>query len=275
MRRQYQQRSTAYKGREAAKKHIEEAHQLSQELGGTDRDVKQWFFNLSPQELEKIFVSYTRENGTDAGSYARLTFNDWRTGKRQMSGIVAARLFNLLPLVMPIDAKFQLVDSLWNHVAPTKKRVITAGVTTPIDEIIHAVTKEVSELTANWDIPSSMQNRFKWLAHEDSVTYQKLLQHIKDSEKKLEEKILKDQIPILKLKFETDLLESTSRLSYIIEVGKQSVELRLIKNIITLSAGDWMPEINVPSQRTSSNGGVPMWIWIVGLIALLIFLFRK
>lgn len=100
MRHQYRRRNSGNRGLEAAKKHIEEAEQLSEELGGTDKDVKQWFFNLSAQEREEIFIRYTHVNGADAGSYARATFHDWRTGKRQMSGLVAGRLFSLLPPIM-------------------------------------------------------------------------------------------------------------------------------------------------------------------------------
>lgn len=273
MRRHYSRRTGGNRGLEAAKRHIEEAHQLSQELGGTDKDVKQWFFDLPALEREKIFVKYSVVNGADAGDYARKTFNDWRTGKTQMSGLVAGRLFSLLPPIMPLDAKFQLVDSLWNHVAPSKKRVVTAGTTTPINDLVDIVSKEVRELTTNWEIPVAMQKRFTWLSYEDAVTYQKLLQYIRDSERRQGETILRDQIPILKQKFDTDLAETTSRLSYTIEVGKQSVELRLIRELNNISVGDWTPEPIV--QVKSKDNGVPIWVWIVGFLLLMIFLNNK
>jgi hypothetical protein len=270
MRRQYRGRYHENRGLEAAKRHIEEAKKLTEDLGGTDQDVKQWFFNLAPNKLEEIFVKYTNTYGSDKGKYARATFADWKSSRTQMSGVVASRLFDLLPPVMPLSVKFQLVESLWHHVAPAKKRVVVAGTDAPIGEIIDAITIEVRELTTNWEIPTSMQNRFKWLAHDDSQVYQNLLKHIKDAEKNQGELILKQQIPILKQKFDTDLAETTYRLSYVIEVGKQSVELRLLKNHVGISVANWFPEKQVQTSPTKS--GVPGWVWIVGLVLLLLLL---
>lgn len=273
MGRHYYRRGGVNKGLEAAKRHIEEAHVLSQELGGTDKDVKQWFFNLPNSERDKVFIKYTNEHGHEAGDYARTTFNDWKTGKRQMSGMVAARLFKLLPPIMPLATKYQLVDSLWNHVAPTKKRLIKAGITTPVNEIIDALTKEVRDLSVNWEIPESMKKRFEWLAQQDSQTYQQLLQHIKEVEKYQGEKILKEQVPILKHKFESDLLETASRLSYIVQVGKQSVELRLTKDIKMITASDWVPDVVTPSPTPKT--GIPVFVWIIGFIVLMLFFMSK
>jgi hypothetical protein len=38
-------------GHKKALQHIHEAEELSQQLGGTDEDVKKYFFSLPPKEL--------------------------------------------------------------------------------------------------------------------------------------------------------------------------------------------------------------------------------
>ena len=260
-------------GLEAARKHIYEANQLTIELGGTDEDVKDWFFKLPSATLEKVFQRYTLLHGASAGQYARDTFGNWKSNKRRMSGLVAGRLFSLLPPLMPLEKKLNLVDSLWQLVGPKRKRLITVGTTTGSQEIIKAVEEEVRALSTAWDLPTSMQNRFKWLSQNDSQTYQTLLEHIKASEKKHGENVLRDQIPILKHKFDTDLQDTTSRLSFIVEVGKQSVELRLVRGEVPLSVKDvTVVDSFKVTEGGVGGGGVPWWVWglcIVGLFVLL------
>ena len=99
-------------GREAALKHIEAARRLSAELGGTDKDVKAYFFSLDPRELRPILDEYERQFGRSARDYAEQTIPRWRNGSRKMSGRVASRLFSLLPQHMPLRKKYELIKSL-------------------------------------------------------------------------------------------------------------------------------------------------------------------
>jgi hypothetical protein len=43
--------------------HIEEARAFSHEIGGTDADVKRYFFSLSGSTLDEIFLTYGNLNG--------------------------------------------------------------------------------------------------------------------------------------------------------------------------------------------------------------------
>jgi len=101
------------RGSEYALQHIREARNLSHELGGTDEDVKRYFFGLSSAELRPILDEYERENGKAAREYAETTIPQWRSGSRQMSGQNAARLFKLLPRFMHLNSKYDIVESLW------------------------------------------------------------------------------------------------------------------------------------------------------------------
>ena len=259
-------------GYERAKKHIEDAERLTEELGGTDTDVKNWFFSLSPNKRSTIFKKYGQKYGPSKEEYARIAYPRWKSGRKRMSGLVAERLFNLLPPMMPAKDKLSLVESLWKHVGPEKKILIIAGTESSTESVIDHVEEEVSKLTTDWVVPDQMVNRFKWLAQNDSGIYQKLLAHIEAEEKKLGQAVLKDHIPKLKTKFKNDISDTTSRLSYIIDVGNQMVELRMEGSGENVDIVDWYP---AGSQKndSSTSGSFVKTVLIVAAVMLAFYLF--
>jgi len=54
------------RGREIARQHIIEAEQLSRELGGTDVDVKAYFFSLPSRDLQIVLDLYESQYGSQA-----------------------------------------------------------------------------------------------------------------------------------------------------------------------------------------------------------------
>ena len=266
-------RSSSFdRGYEKARQHIEDAKRLTRELGGTDQDVKKWFFTRSSNKLNSIFVAYEKNYGRTKADYAREAYPKWKSGKTQMSGTVAERLFKLLPNMMPLDDKYSLVESLWKHVGPSKKRLVKCGGNTPVEKVVSSVEQEVMKLVTTWEIPNDLTNRFRWLSGNDSVTYQKLLAHIKEQERKLGEATLRHHIPELKTKY-SEMSEVTSRLSYEINVNKQSVELRIEGDGDTLTVSDWTPIVQ-PRSNGETSGNLS-WIWWVGGALLLLYLFNS
>ena len=117
-RRRYRRYSSYDAGSEIARRHIREAEQFSSEMGGTDVDVKEYFFGLSNKQLEPILVEYGKSHGALAEAYARETMPNWRSENRRMSGMIAKRLFSLLPPRMPLKKKVRTgrehMDALWS-----------------------------------------------------------------------------------------------------------------------------------------------------------------
>ena len=74
-------------GKEAALRHIGEAKAFSRDVGGTDVDVKDYFFDLSSSERDRIFGAYGYFYGNQAEEYARNTFQKWKDGSTRMSGL--------------------------------------------------------------------------------------------------------------------------------------------------------------------------------------------
>jgi hypothetical protein len=71
--------------------------------------------------------AYGNAYGTSARDYAQRTIEKWQTGTVHMGGQTAERLFKLLPPRMPLAAKYQLVENLWNHVGPKSKKTCRVG----------------------------------------------------------------------------------------------------------------------------------------------------
>jgi hypothetical protein len=136
--------------------HIAAAKRLSAELGGMDQGVKAYFFSLSPLELSAILDDYQQAFGRQAREYTADTIPKWRSGRVQMSGMVAERLFNLLPPHMPLPTKYKLVEGLWHHVGPSSKHRIRLGADAEdaaVVELQRSISGSASSVPAAMAIP--------------------------------------------------------------------------------------------------------------------------
>ena len=159
-RSRYRGRSSSYHrsrsyGRERALEHIAAAKRLTGELGGMDQEVKAYLFSLPPVELSTILDDYQRAYGSKAHQYAIKTIPKWRAGRVQMGGMVAERLFNLLPPRMPLGVKYKLVEGLWHHVGPSSKHRIRVGADVDVPEVIELARSKITEFVVNYKIPSN------------------------------------------------------------------------------------------------------------------------
>src|SRR3569833_3352198 len=153
MRRRYRRRRYGNSddiGREYARRHIEAARQLSLELGGTDQDVKQYFFSLPPNEMGQLLALYGQKHGAKAQDYAEKTIESWRSGKRHMSGQTMERLFNLLPPRMPLSAKNKLNEKQRNQDEPQTQKNNHKKQDTNIDDFVGAARSHIEEVVVQY-----------------------------------------------------------------------------------------------------------------------------
>jgi hypothetical protein len=251
-------------GREAALQHISEAHSFSHSIGGTDRDVKQYFFSLSGQELERIFFAYGKAYGDQAEAYARKIFYDWKSGSRQMSGKVAERLFNLLPPVMPLSKKLELAGKIWDYYNPKSLHHFTVGPLTDIEVIMTAVRDRVESAIQSHNVPDQLRNRFEWLSGGDVQVKEQLLNHFREEERKLALITLNEQMPILQRQMRENTQQTISLRT------KMSVHRHEFEVWIDRRLRDGFHE-GPPRYRDSSESG---WgCLIISVLALLLYLF--
>jgi hypothetical protein len=156
-------------------------NEISAVSGGIDSDIKRIFLALPSLKLETLLGKYRLEHGASAESYARKAYPKWQSGSVQMSGMVAERLLNLVPLVIDSGTKFELVrkiraaynkkDNRRIHCLPENWR---AEVTPIINEVVAK--------SSAFQLPAHVVSRIGWLADGDTAAAHKILTAIEEEE---------------------------------------------------------------------------------------------
>ena len=262
-------------GHEQARRHIREAEEFTRELGGSDKDVKRYFFSLSSEQLGDIFEVYGKKYGWKPREYAEETIDKWRSGQVQMSGLVAKRLFNLLPPRMPLTEKYKLTEKLWHHVGPGSRKVLKIGLDTRVDDVVMAVRHHIEQVVTYYTIPETLEKRFEWLSAGDVQVKQELLNYLRQREKELVVDGVREQLPVMLKHLHMDEGGYTHRMAHILKVGKHEIELLLDKDASGVRLEDPAPVITTArAQSTPSEDGFDLgWLWwIVGIGVVLFFL---
>ncbi|WP_430415295.1 hypothetical protein [Parasphingorhabdus sp.] len=257
-------------GLERALQHIEDAKNLTRELGGTDADVKQYFFNLPKNQLNGVFDAYEQAFGAEPRQYAEKTLPAWRSGRVKMSGTVAERLFRLLPPRMPLREKYRLTENLWEHFGPKSKKRLRLGLNVDPAEVVRIVKSHLDDVVISYKIPQQMENRFNWLSGGDVSVKQELLNHMKTQERQLVAEGVKLQLPLMIQHLQADEENLTTRMAQTLKVGKHEVELLVDRNAEGANLEEWMPSLtkkNINAASSDSNWGT--WIVVLLMIGIL------
>lgn len=207
----------------AWRRHLEEAEAFTKEMGGVDQDVKKYFFDLSEVELGQTLSEYQRIHGQAAGEYAHQTFPAWRSGKCKMSGLVAKRLFALLPRRMPLRDKYSLVESLWRMKGPRSSKDFQIGADSTLDEIRQAVEQHFSSVVKAHEIPGEIVGRFSWLADGDVKLQQQLYNYYSSLEQPILMQGLAERLPLFLEQVKNSIGTSVAQN---IRIGNHEVNLR-------------------------------------------------
>lgn len=247
-------------GYEAAKRHIVEAKKLSEELGGTDEDVKAYFFSLSREELRRVLDEYEKKFGSEKRAYAAYAFPLWKSGKREMSGVVAGRLYSLLPARMPVVKKLDMVESLWKHCGKSSTKNFYIGKDADPLELTQKVRNHFEDKVQPHSINETITNRFSWLAQEDSQLYQQLKNHFLQLERDQLTNASFDRIAVLLKNFKANTNVSQS-IQQEFQVGKHSVILNFNEHVEGIS--ETQPSIKDPMDYGC------LIIFVIGIIIFL------
>lgn len=259
-RRGYNSRSY---GAERAAQHIAEARSLSRELGGTDQDVKQYFFSLPPSTLNHVLDLYEQKHGSSARQYAQATMGAWKSGRRQMSGMVASRLYNMLPPIMPLDDKYKLVESLWKAYGPKSNQGFVIGPDAVETEIVETVRGHFDEVVQAYTVPEQLKNRFNWLAQGDVSVQEKLLNHFMHIDRVMMVQALHQRAGIFLNQIRSNGT-NTQKLSQEIVVGNHKIVLNFSAKAKGIAKG------SLPSDSSTE---VYMWIFCAIAVAVALYFF--
>jgi hypothetical protein len=248
-------------GLEAALRHIEEAKAFSHELGGTDQDVKAYFFSLNGLELEGILFEYGRRYGSSAESWARTTLPRWKSGTTKMSGQVAKRLFDLLPPRMPPAKKYELATNVWRHFGPQSSHSFVVGPDANIEVLAQTVSTKLDEAVSKYSVPVNVQNRFSWLAAGDVRVKEDLLNYFRQMEKQLALDKIRLELPVLQRHFRENLSVS-KHANVMVQVHKHCISLSLDGKLGT----EFREQAVAPSIASMASGDRAPIAFIVFLL---------
>ena len=252
---------------------------MSDELGGTDADVKKYFFSLPPSELRVILDLYEKEHGKSAREYAEATLRKWSGGAVHMSGTVASRLFKLLPPRMPLAVKYKLTENLWQHFGPSSRKVLRVGLDADFGAVMHAVEGHISQVLAQHKIPDNLERRFDWLSAGDVTVKQRLLGHLREMEKGLVIDGARAQLPVMLDHIRSVDGANTHRMAQILKVGKHELEVTIERSFSGVDLRDPLPERTISghvARRQPSGRRDYQWLWWLLAIALFaLFLLLK
>jgi hypothetical protein len=156
-----------------------------------------------------------------------------------MSGMVAERLFDLLPRTMPLTIKYQLTEKLWKHFGPSSRKRLRIGLDADIGPILDAVRSHIDEVVVHYRIPENLERRFEWLAAGDVNVKQQLLNHVRASEKALVVEGARIQMPVMLQHLSSPEGRQTKRLAQVLRVGKHELELLLDKKASGVTLEEW------------------------------------
>jgi hypothetical protein len=263
-------------GHERARQHIEEYHRLEAELGGSLEDVKRYFFSLTPAQLQQILVLYGRQHGEPARQWAEKTIRKWQTRRVHMSGQTATRLFKLLPLHMPLESKYRLIENLWNHVGTTTRKTLKIGLDASTEQVMEAVRKHLDEVVAPHRIPAAFEGRFNWLTAGDVQLKQDLLNHLRQHmEKTLVVEGARMQLPIMQDHLRSDAGRQTFRLAQILKLGNHELELVIHKNASGVAVVEPFAQTTISRVASVAAGQKRnlKWLWWAIAAAVTLYFF--
>lgn len=252
-------------GAERAAQHIAEAAELSRQLGGTDEDVKQYFFSLQKHDLDKVLEQYTLAYGSSAGEYAQLTMSDWRSGRRRMSGMVASRLYALLPPLMPLQKKYELVGNLWKHFGPRSETHFTIGPDATTDAIIELANPILKEAVTSYQVPDNLKNRFNWLTCGDVAVYQQMLNHFLSLEKDIVTLELRPRADLFLSQIRSKGSTSTA-VNQTIQINNHKIILHFDTKATGVSEGS-------PNHNIATGNELIGWIFWLGIGGIALYMF--
>jgi hypothetical protein len=213
-------------GMERAKRHIDEARAFSEEVGYADEAVKAAFFCLSGQALTHLLNEYGSIYGDAARGYARDTIPKWRSGAVQMSGMVAQRLFDLLPPYMPVSDKNRIVETIWRRYGPRSIKYIYLGPESNSEAVISNLEAYLANINVLYPIPASLKARFDWLSENDAAAKERLLNHFMDQQRQAAIASARLNVPMLIESMRADIDRKISKQSHAVFVGNHQVEIR-------------------------------------------------
>lgn len=262
-------RRKRFSGKDYAKLHIQEAETFYNEVGESAELIKKYFFNLSKSELTRVLNRYESEYGSSARGYAESAISSWRTANVRMSGMIAKRLFAIIPPLMPPDDKYKLTEILWRRYAPGSKKYLYIGLDVEPEEAYKLVEDYFFHKATLHKIPPQLEQRFDWLSENDVLAKQDLLNHFMESQKSLGFEKLRLELPLLRKNVEADAAGHILHLSHTVQVGNHDLHVILDRRRTGASFSD------SPAPLMRKPAPAPLFLGAAAILVILFWIFSR
>ena len=182
---------------ERARRHIEAAERLRRELGGAEAQTRRTFLDLDYERLDALLEAYRLTYGESAYEYAIETFPRWRSGRRKMSGMVAERIFNLLPQFVTRPERHEIAGKLWKHLAPGSDMCLVLSTKSRPEDMRDALDRYARQHVRDYTFPETLHRRFTWIANQDVQLAQQLLNHFQQMEYRVAVDAVNQRVPVI------------------------------------------------------------------------------
>ncbi len=212
-------------GYEHARRHIEEAERLRGELGDAEAQTRETFLNLDEQRLRRLLHAYRQQYGQRPYEYCIVTLDEWRRGRRKMSGMVAERIFDLLPRFVKPDERHQIAEKLWKHLSPGSDNQLIVSPGSSPEQVRGALDDYARRHIRSYNFPNRLRERFTWIANRDVQMTERLLNHFQQIEYQIAAEAIRERLPIIEEKLRGLGKGLTATASEEIRVGKHRLKI--------------------------------------------------
>lgn len=241
-------------GWQRAQRHIAAAGAFSAEVDGTDRIIKDVFFRLSGPSLDALFAAYGHRFGSTAAGYARTTRDRWRRGQVKMSGIVAQRLYAVIPAFMSADDKGHIVEVLWKRYASRSNWYLYVGTGASIADFMQRVEGHFDALLSYGNLPPTLTSRFAWLTDNDAMETRRLIAKFAEGQKATAFTAARISVGVMTTAMGAGPIRNPDALSHSVAVGDHVLTLKADPLRVGLLMSDSATARVKPPSRFDGRG---------------------
>jgi hypothetical protein len=166
---------------------------LSAALNGFDRDILEYFYSLTPDQLAHLINIYSESYGEGPAAYARRTYAGWKDGKVRPSAQTIHRLLDSLPLVLDFDGKCELLRRLRERHRRLEHHSLKVRADDWKEHVIPLV-RTVIQKAYRANLPEAVERRLTWLSNGDMQTARAILAHSQALEGAVAVTLLQDEM---------------------------------------------------------------------------------
>lgn len=270
-------------GYEAEQRNIEAARRLRAELGDAETQTRQTFLSLDSQRLRQLLHEYRRLYGPRPYEYCIFALPRWQSGRIKMSGMVAERIFNLLPRFVTPTERQQIAEKLWTHLSPGSDNQLMVSPGASAEQVRDKLDDYAHHHIGSYRFPAGLRARFTWIANRDVELTEKLLNHFQQMEYRVAAEAIRVRLPIIKEKLRALSSGMTATVTEEICVGKHRLKIvfaapkdktrRPHVEMLDMNAlrerQRTMPPRAGTSTATSEDNYVGCLIWIIVALGIL------